>query len=112
MRLTLDSVETLNIHAPASISIPFPPFLAKETHAVAKTCCHPKPPAGLYHRAGRLIKAHPYAVGTGAALVMTVGLGVGTYLVKSGSTRMKRIRARGVVENGMLKEAIGEPQCP
>ena len=104
-------METLNIHAPPSISIPFPPFFSKETHAVSKACCHVKPPAGFYNRAGRLLKAHPYAVGTGAALVMTVGLGVGTYLVKSGSVRVKRIRARGVVENGMLKEAIGEIVC-
>ena len=93
------------MHAPPSISIPFPPFGGKEVPAT-KACCHARPvPGGFYNKAGRLFKAHPYVVGGGAALAMTVGLGIVRYAI---SRKVRRVGTRGVVQNGMLKEAIGE----
>ena len=71
-------------------------------------------PVTLYRRTERLVKAHPYVFGTSAVLAMTVGLGLGgAYLGYGGkygkSLRMRRrLGTRGVVEDGMLKEAIGE----
>ena len=71
-------------------------------------------PANLYHRAQRLFDAHPYVMGTGAALALTVGLGYGGayfgYGGKWGRTvrNRRKFGTKGVIEDGMLKEAIGE----
>lgn len=69
----------------------------------------------LYNKSMRLIKDHPYLAG-GMALAMTAGLGYGGYIARatyrgrlSGG---RRLGARGLVEDGMLKEAVGEsPYC-
>ena len=103
-------VESLNIHGPPSISIPFPPFSGKEVLAPPP----PPPPisfhASLYHKADKYIRQHPYVA---SALVLTVGLG----LSRVGRTfqfshdwppRLRKIRKRGVVKDGILKEAVGE----
>jgi hypothetical protein len=69
---------------------------------------------GPYAKAGKLVKCHPYAVGAGAALAVTVGLGLGAAVYKYGlvkSIRSRCDRTRGVVEDGMLKEAVGESPC-
>ena len=103
-------VESLNIHGPPSISIPFPPFSGKEIPAPPP----PPPPmsfqASLYHKADKYIRQHPYVAG---ALALTVGLGlsrVGRTLQLSHGwpPRLQKIRTRGVVKDGMLKEAVGE----
>ena len=71
-------------------------------------------PASLYDRAERLVKAHPYVIGTGAALALTVGLGYGGAQLGYGGQWGRTVRNRrkfgikGVIEDGMLKEAIGE----
>lgn len=109
-------VETLNINAPSSISIPFPPFSGKEVppppppppSAVSRL------PVSLYHRADKLARAHPYVIGTGAALALGLGLSYGTARLGYGGKWGKAVRdrrkfgTRGVIEDGMLKEAIGE----
>jgi len=74
---------------------------------------------GAYNKANKLIKAHPYAVGASAALAVTVGLGLGGLVWKyTLSSRLRDLKARrafrtsGMVEDGMLKEAIGEFPLP
>lgn len=112
----ISPVETLNLRGPDSISIPFPPFGGKEIAPPP-----PPPSAGLsalpltiYNQAHRLVKAHPYVVGTGAAMALTVGLGYGAAQLGYGGRYGRAMRnrrkfgTRGVVEDGMLKEAIGE----
>ncbi|WWD17395.1 hypothetical protein CI109_101836 [Kwoniella shandongensis] len=112
-KMTNELFETLNIHGPPSISIPFPPFLGKE---VPPPPPPPPPPVNaytnLYTKSEKLIKAHPVAVGA----VISVGLGLGglvMYKGIGGLTEYKkqfRVRrkfgVRGVVEDGMLKEAV------
>ena len=103
-------METLNIQGAPSISIPFPPFV--------KEVPPPPPPKALpctiYNRAGRLIKAHPYVLGTGAALALTLGIGYGGALLGYGGAWGERVRnkrkfgTRGVVQDGVMKEAIGK----
>lgn len=69
-------------------------------------------PVPILNKANRLIKAHPYAVG-GIVLASTVGLGVGGSLLarslgfREGYRVYGKRGNRGLVENGMLKEAIG-----
>ncbi|ORY32526.1 hypothetical protein BCR39DRAFT_375726 [Naematelia encephala] len=107
-RVSNELFETLNMHGPPSISIPFPPFHAKEVPPPPP----PPVPTLLHHcthnRAGRLIKAHPFAIGAGAAVALGVGLGAATYLgyVPWVNKRARRVGTKGVVEDGYLKEAI------
>lgn len=102
------------MHGPPSISIPFPPFSTK-----ASPPPPPPPPPESYstaivNKTSRLFHAHPYAASAAAALSLGLGvsvtakvLGVGPF---AGGRRVGRARfgTRGVIEDGMLKEAIGE----
>ncbi|KAK4689071.1 hypothetical protein P7C73_g1033, partial [Tremellales sp. Uapishka_1] len=107
-RVSNELFETLNVHGPPSISIPFPPFMGKETPAP------PPPPlplhSAMYDRADRVVKAHPYFAATGTVVALTVGLGIGTALMgyRFGPrfNLQKKVGNAGVVEDGMLKEAI------
>ncbi|KAL7419098.1 hypothetical protein Q5752_005934 [Cryptotrichosporon argae] len=98
-RVSAELFESLNMHGPPSISLPFPPF--KEPPPP------PPPPASVsaltasLSRAGRLARTHPVALASGAALV-TVGLGLGIAIARRGL----RAPRRGLVQNGMLREAI------
>ena len=113
-------VESLNIHGPPSISIPFPPFSGKEAPLPPPP---PPPPSfqlSLYDKAGRSFgryaRDHPYAA---RAMAMTVGAGIGlgfvgltslarTYQLKLGwPPRIQKIGTRGHVKDGMLQEAVG-----
>ncbi|WVF71590.1 hypothetical protein IAT40_006398 [Kwoniella sp. CBS 6097] len=114
-KVTNELFETLNIHGPPSISIPFPPFSGKEAPPPP-----PPPPApmiltkcnSLYVRSGKLLKAHPYAVG--AALSVGLGLGgLAVYRYSGAATgfarklnERRKYGVRGREEDGMLKEAI------
>jgi len=62
----------------------------------------------VYHRSVKIIQDHPYLAG-GMAMAMTAGLGYGGYALYSNEAGMKcrRLGSNGVVEDGMLKEAIG-----
>lgn len=94
------------MHGPPSISIPFPPFGHKEILPPP-----PPPPLSIYDKAGRLWKAHPYVFSSGAALALTVGLGIGGTVLGYGPVaraRATRIGVRGMVQDGHLKEAIGK----
>ncbi|WVR07147.1 hypothetical protein IAU60_004188 [Kwoniella sp. DSM 27419] len=113
-KVTNEIFETLNIHGPPSISIPFPPFGGKEPPPP------PPPPMPavtaayntLYTKSERLVKAHPYAVGA----ALSVGLGLSGLAVYQYSGALaaygRELRARrkfgvnGRVEDGMLKEAV------
>ncbi|KAK8864307.1 hypothetical protein IAR55_001554 [Kwoniella newhampshirensis] len=113
-KMTNELFETLNIHGPPSISIPFPPFLGKE--APPPPPPPPPPPAhvysDLYAKTETLVKAHPLAVGA----AISVGLGLGGLVMYKGMGGLnaygKQMRVRrkfgvkGAVEDGMLKEAI------
>lgn len=107
------TVETLNIQGP--ITIPGP-FGGKEILLPRPPPTPPSLPLRLYDKAGKLVRAHPYAVGAGAALAMTVGLGIGSAYLGYGGKYGKAFRerrtfgTRGVVEDGMLKEAMGVSQ--
>ncbi|WWC70332.1 uncharacterized protein I206_104282 [Kwoniella pini CBS 10737] len=125
-KVTNELFETLNIHGPPSISIPFPPFGGKEVPPP------PPPPTqsllpsnglttylnGAYCRSSKLVTSHPYLAGT----VISVGLGltgltvykiatsnIGTNTLigwkKQIGTR-RRFGTKGIIEDGMLKEAI------
>lgn len=65
-------------------------------------------PVSIYNKANKVAHRHPYAVG-GLALGMTVGLGLGAFLLRRGvrGYRLGHYSTRGRVEDGMLKEAIG-----
>lgn len=108
---TADSpVDTLNIHGPPSLSLPFPPFTLNEPPPPAP----PLPPPSTLstyglERVEKLARAHPYACAGGAALVLTVGLGAGYGAYKRGGMMIGgRAGVRGVVNDGMLKDAIGK----
>lgn len=70
-------------------------------------------PVTLYNRVEKLARAHPYVLGTGAALALTVGMGYTGAHLGYGGKWGKAVRDRrkfgtnGVIEDGMLKEAIG-----
>lgn len=118
MQLLTHTVETLNLHGPPSLSIPFPPFLSTPPPPP------PPPPAtiapDLLHKAELYVRAHPYLCASGA--VVAVGLGVHAtighrvpYLnalyTRDGRTVGRRhVRGKGLngaVEDGMLREAVG-----
>ncbi|AAW40726.1 hypothetical protein CNBA1720 [Cryptococcus deneoformans B-3501A] len=113
-KLTNDLFETLNVHGPPSISIPFPPFGAKEVPTVPLP--PPPPPSSTIsccqnavHRSGRFVKTHPIAVGA----VISVGLGFtgllayhGASFFAKGRKEKRQFGVNGVVRDGMLKEAI------
>lgn len=96
------------MHGPPSISIPFPPFTIKQSPPPAP----PLPPPTLLSTytdsVERLVKVHPYYVGAGAALALTVGLGAGVTAYQRGGLQWRgRAGVRAQVSDGMLKEAIG-----
>ena len=66
----------------------------------------------VYHKSVKIIQDHPYIAG-GMAVAMTAGLGYGGYTLYSNKTGFKgrRLGSNGVVEDGMLKEAIGTLSC-
>ncbi|ODO08799.1 hypothetical protein L198_00532 [Cryptococcus wingfieldii CBS 7118] len=109
-KMTGELLDSLNIHGPPSISIPFPPFGGKDAPppppppSSAVSCAH-----SVADRSGRVLKNHPYAVGA----ALSVGLGLTGLMVYKGvgvfgnDWRIKRrFGVRGAVEDGMLKEAI------
>lgn len=103
------SVETLNIQGPSSISIPFPPFTLKQPPPPLPPLPPPTTMELYTQKAEKLIKAHPYASGVGAALAVSVGLGMGALAFKYGTFRLGGpVGVKGQVSEGMLKEAIGE----
>jgi hypothetical protein len=65
-------------------------------------------PMTLYHKSVKLIHEHPYIAG-GMALAMTAGLGYGGYSAYANMKGIKgrRLGSKGVIEDGLLKEAIG-----
>jgi len=65
-------------------------------------------PMTVYHKSVKIIQDHPYLAG-GMAMAMTAGLGYGGYTLYSSKTGItgRRLGSNGVVEDGMLKEAIG-----
>ncbi|WWC89436.1 uncharacterized protein L201_004360 [Kwoniella dendrophila CBS 6074] len=116
-KVTNELFETLNIHGPPSISIPFPPFGGKEAPPP------PPPPTPLplipltgltsyYHKSEKIIRKHPYLAGT----ALTVGLGLTGLTVYKYSSNLSKLKnefklkrkfgIKGRVEDGMLKEAI------
>ncbi|KAI9639471.1 uncharacterized protein MKK02DRAFT_39770 [Dioszegia hungarica] len=107
-RVTQEIFDTLNIHGPPSLSLPFPPFTLNEPPPPAP----PLPPPSTLstyglERVEKLARAHPYACAGGAALVLTVGLGAGYGAYKRGGMMIGgRAGVRGVVNDGMLKDAI------
>ncbi|KAK1924121.1 hypothetical protein DB88DRAFT_489160 [Papiliotrema laurentii] len=111
-RMSNEIFDTLNIQGAPSISIPFPPFAGEEPPPPPPPPTITALPCTLYHRAGKLVKAHPYVLGTGAALALSVGIGYGTAYMGYGGRWGERVRnkrkfgTRGVVQDGMLKEAI------
>jgi hypothetical protein len=79
----------------------------------------PSPPMVVtaWNKSVRLAHDHPYWAG-GLALAMTAGLGYGGYTaytyggLRGSSNRGKRLGSKGVVQDGMLKEAVGKlPAC-
>lgn len=70
-------------------------------------------------RAGAVARRHPYIVGGGIAIAVTAGIGFAGLSTGAGpfanigqEWRLRRkFGNRGVVENGMLKEAIGMWLC-
>ncbi|WVW83791.1 hypothetical protein I302_105812 [Kwoniella bestiolae CBS 10118] len=116
-KVTNELFETLNIHGPPSISIPFPPFGGKEAAPPPPPPAPPSliPTTGLksaYCRSERLVRDHPYLFS--AALSVGLGLtGLTIYKYSNNLRNLKndlRVRRRfgvkGIVEDGMLKEAI------
>ncbi|WVN88231.1 uncharacterized protein L203_103432 [Cryptococcus depauperatus CBS 7841] len=108
------SVDTLNVHGPPSISLPFPPFGGKE---VPPPPPPPPPPSNaamkcysqVASRSERFVKSHYVAVG----VAVSVGIGLAGFMVYKGvgifgkDWKVKRhFGHRGVVQDGMLKEAI------
>jgi hypothetical protein len=71
-------------------------------------------PTALYHKSVKLAHQHPYLVG-GMALAMTAGLGYGGYTAYGafrGTTTGRKLGSKGLVQDGMLKEAIGKLTGP
>ncbi|WVQ80634.1 hypothetical protein IAT38_002739 [Cryptococcus sp. DSM 104549] len=113
-KMTNDLFDTLNIHGPPSLTIPFPPFSGKEVPPPPP----PPPPPGAFSschsvcsKSVRGAKAHPVAVGA----ALTVGLGLAGLVVYKGMNggfdvkgwrERRKFGNRGVVVDGMLKEAI------
>lgn len=110
------TVDTLNMHGPPSISIPFPPFGKEEPLIIAPPPPEPSSLQKACDRAGAIARRHPYAVGGGIAVAVTAGIGYaglatgyGPFAQIGREWRLRRkFGDRGVVENGMLKEAIGK----
>ncbi|WVQ72609.1 hypothetical protein IAR50_002167 [Cryptococcus sp. DSM 104548] len=109
-KMTGELLDSLNIHGPPSISIPFPPFGGQDAPppppppSTAVSCAH-----SVADRSSRVLKDHPIAVGA----ALSVGLGLTGLMVYKGvgvfgpAWRVKRkFGVRGAVEDGMLKEAI------
>ena len=70
-------------------------------------------PINMHHKSVKVVHDHPYLAG-GMALAMTAGLGYGGYAMytKKNAITGRRLGSRGIVEDGMLKEAIGMfPRC-
>lgn len=100
------------MYGPPSISIPFPPFNKEPPPP-------PPPPPSVacsaVNRASDFARRHPYAVAAGAAFAVagTVGAvgmmtGVGVFGRYGHDWRLRRrFGDRGIVENGMLQEAVG-----
>jgi hypothetical protein len=65
-------------------------------------------PMSVYHKSVKAVQDHPYVAG-GMALAMTAGLGYGGYTMytKQYGIKARKLGTKGVVEDGMLKEAIG-----
>lgn len=111
-------VETLNLHGPPSLSIPFPPFLSSSPPPPPPP---PVVPPTLLNKAELYVRAHPYLCASGA--FVAVGLGVhatigyklpylNAFYARDGQVvGRRRVRGQGLqgaVEDGMLREAIGE----
>ncbi|WRT66264.1 uncharacterized protein IL334_003217 [Kwoniella shivajii] len=116
--ITNELFETLNIHGPPSISIPFPPFGNKEIPPPAPPP-PPPPPSGLpvfchgaYFKSEKYIREHPLAVGTALSVGLGLtGLAVYKYTnILDGFGKQLKLRrkfgVKGRIEDGMLKEAI------
>ncbi|GMK59570.1 hypothetical protein CspeluHIS016_0801760 [Cutaneotrichosporon spelunceum] len=108
-RMTNELMDSLTMHGAPSISIPFPPF-----SKAAPPPPPPPPPPAVYSSAGTIARKHPYlvAAGVGLALAASVGAvglvtGVGVFGQYGREWRLRRqFGVRGVVEGGMLQEAI------
>lgn len=108
------AVETLNINGAPSLSLPFPPFMEKAPPPPPPPSPIRSMPMAVYHKSVKLAQDHPYMVG-GMALAMTAGLGYGGYnayktYITHGSlrrTKGRKLGSKGLVQDGMLKEAIG-----
>ncbi|CAK9785445.1 hypothetical protein CC85DRAFT_288107 [Cutaneotrichosporon oleaginosum] len=107
-RMTNELMDTLTMHGPPSISIPFPPF-AKEVPPPP-----PPPPPAVYSRITDLARRHPCLVAGAVGLTLTASIGaigmttgVGVFGAYGREWRLRRrFGVRGVVEGGMLQEAI------
>ncbi|KAL1413539.1 hypothetical protein Q8F55_001313 [Vanrija albida] len=112
-RVSNDLIASLNMHGPPSISIPFPPF-NKETAPPPPPPPAPSLASSACTKAGSLARRHPLLFTAGAALAITAGVGTVGLLTGAGPfagyakelRRRHRFGTRGVVEDGMLKEAI------
>nr|ODN97704.1 hypothetical protein L204_03127 [Cryptococcus depauperatus CBS 7855] len=115
-KMTNELFDTLNVHGPPSISLPFPPFGGKEAPPPPPP---PPPPSNaamkcysqVASRSERFVKTHYVAIGA----AVSVGIGLAGFMVYKGvgifgkDWKVKRhFGQRGVVQDGMLKEAIGE----
>ncbi|KAK6910212.1 hypothetical protein I203_104244 [Kwoniella mangroviensis CBS 8507] len=116
-KVTNELFETLNIHGPPSISIPFPPFGGKDSPPPPPPPSPPSiiPTTGLkaaYCKSERLIKEHPYLF----SAAISVGLGLTGLTIYKYSNNLRNLKndlkmrrkfgVKGRVEDGMLKEAI------
>lgn len=104
------------MHGPPSISIPFPPFGKEEPVVLTPPPPEPSALSRACDHAGAVARRHPYMVGGGVAIAVTAGIGYvglstgcGPFANVGQEWRLRRkFGDRGVVENGMLKEAIGK----
>ncbi|BEI87783.1 uncharacterized protein CcaverHIS019_0105010 [Cutaneotrichosporon cavernicola] len=107
-RMTNELMDSLAMHGPPSISIPFPPF-AKPAPPPP-----PPPPPAVYSCAGNIARKHPYLVAAGVGLALTASVGaigmvtgVGVFGAYGREWRLRRqFGVRGIVDGGMLQEAI------
>lgn len=137
LKLTLSSVDTLQVYGPPSISLPLPPFFAEAPPPAPPP---PPPPQSLITRIERYATAHPYALAGyvvgGAVGATAVGLGVryaladpraralwrreegpgvsdmrdaaGLRARRAGMDASRRSKLRGDVQDGFLKDAVGK----